>query len=197
MKSDHARTNPAKADEPVYSPIARTFHWLTFLLIAAQIPVGFYMVWRGDATKFDAVTNQLYDWHKLGGMAILSLVSLRLLYRIGYGAPHDEPTLDLWQKGMAHLTHWGLYFLLIFVPVLGWYGVSYYGAREIFGWIYIPEIVTKNEAMSEIVLHWHQWAAILLTALVVMHIGAALYHYVIRRDGVLRRMLPMMGKLGK
>jgi cytochrome b561 len=30
----------------------------------------------------------------------------------------------------------------------------------------------------------------LMTALIAAHVGAALYHHFIRRDGVLRRMLP-------
>src|SRR5687767_3381820 len=132
-----------QAEEQVYSPTARFFHWLTVLFLAVQIPVGLYMVWRGAATNFDATTNTLYSAHKLAGFVILLLVVLRLLYRIFHGAPPDEPTIAAWQKGAAHLNHWGLYLLLIVVPVLGWLGVTHYPALGTLAGITLPPIPGK------------------------------------------------------
>jgi cytochrome b561 len=40
----------------------------------------------------------------------------------------------------------------------------------------------------------HRLAAYAVIALVAMHIGAALFHYFIRKDGVLARMLPWAGR---
>lgn len=197
MDRDKPGVRPDTTDAPVYSPVARFFHWLTVLLLAAQIPVGFYMVWRGNATNFDGLTNQLYSGHKLVGFIILWVVVLRLLYRIGAGAPPDEPTLELWQKAASHATHWGLYLMLLVVACLGWVGVSYYGARDVLGGFSLPELVPKNDALAEKVLGWHALAALALIALAGMHVGAALYHYFIRGDGVLRRMLPGVGRRGE
>lgn len=174
----------------VYAPMARALHWVTATLVFVMVPLGLYMAWRGDATNFDATTTRLYDLHKLFGMVTLLVVVARLIYRVRKGAPPDEPTLEWWQKAAAHLTHWGLYGLLLAIPMLGWVAVSMYDARSIFGLFSLPALVAKNADASSFVFALHYYAAMLLTAMVVAHIGAGLYHHLIRRDGVLRRMLP-------
>ena len=159
-----------------------------------MIPLGLYMVWRGKVTNFDATTGQLYDLHKLLGFSTLVLVVARLSYRLVHGVPPDEPTLAWWQKAGAHLTHWGLYILLLVVPVLGWLGVSLYGARSIFGLFSLPPLAGQDQAASEAVFYVHFLAAMLMLLLIGAHVGAALFHYFIRRDGVLRRMLPGLAR---
>ena len=191
MEPNTANTRPM-ASELVYAPVARALHWLTLAFVAVLVPLGLYMAWRGNATNFDALTARLYDVHKLLGFMLLWLVVARLVYRVRNGAPPDEPTLEWWQKAAAHLTHWGLYGLLLAIPLLGWVGVSYYDARSIFGLFNLPSLAAKNEAMSEQVFLWHYRAAMLLVLMIAAHIGAALYHHLIRGDGVLRRMLPAL-----
>ncbi len=189
MDRSHQRSATSPPDL-VYSPTARRFHWLTVAFVAVMLPLGLYMVWRGNATKFDALTGQLYDVHKLLGFTLLWVVVARLVYRLRNGAPPDEPTLEWWQKAAAHLTHWGLYGLLLLIPLLGWLGVSFYGARSIFGIVSLPPLVAQNQDTAATVFLLHYWAALLLVAMIGAHVGAALFHYVILRDGVLRRMLP-------
>lgn len=174
----------------VYAPGARALHWLTVLFVAILIPVGLYMTWRGEATNFDATTNTLYSTHKLAGFVLLWIVAGRLLYRFVLGAPPDEPTLLWWQKAASHLTHWGLYGLLLAVPLLGWYGVSLYGALGIPGGFSLPAIAAQDQKAAELILMLHGWGAKLILIGVAAHVGAALYHHFIRGDGVLRRMLP-------
>lgn len=176
--------------EQVYSPAARHFHWWTVAFIAVQVPVGLYMVWRGEATKFDDVTNQLYSAHKLTGFFILWLVLARLVYRLTHGAPPDEPTIEPWQKVASHLNHWSLYGLLVLIPILGWLGVSLYGATNVFGLFSLPSLAAKNTDAAATVFNLHKWAAYLLIAMAAVHIAAALFHHLVRGDGVLRRMLP-------
>ena len=187
-----AANKQSTATSLVYAPAARAFHWVTVAFVASLVPLGLYMTWRGNATNFDALTARLYDMHKLFGFLLLLLVLARLVYRFRNGAPADEPTLEWWQKAASHLTHWGLYALLLAIPMLGWIGVSYYDARSIFGLFNLPSLAAKNEAMSEQVFLWHYRAAMLLVLMIAAHIGAALYHHLIRGDGVLRRMLPAL-----
>jgi cytochrome b561 len=179
--------------EATYSTGARHFHWWTVALLLIQVPVGLYMVRRGQATNFDALTNTLYSSHKTLGLVILVLVIARLIYRLVHGAPADEPTIEWWQKAASHVTHWSLYLLLILVPIVGWLGISLYGAREVFGLFSIPPLAAPNQAAAEGVLLLHKYLAYLTVALVGMHVGGALFHYFIRRDGVLARMLPWAG----
>jgi cytochrome b561 len=184
--------------ETTYSTGARHFHWWTVLLIAVQVPLGVYMVYRGAATNFDSVTGKLYDAHKVMGIVILALVVARLLYRLLHGAPADEPTLETWQKVASHVTHWSLYALLILVPLVGWLGISLYGARDVFGIATIPPLAAQNTEAADTVLMAHKALALLTVALIAMHIGAAVVlHYFIRRDGVLARMLPGLERRGR
>jgi len=182
------------AEDLVYSPTARRFHWWTVALVLIMLPLGFYMVWRGQVTQFDALTGRLYDLHKLIGFIILWLVIARLAYRFRHGAPADEPTLEWWQKAAAHLTHWGLYGLLLAMPLAGWAGVSMYGARSIFGLFSLPPIAPLNQDASAVVFYGHFLGALLLVAMIGAHVGAAIFHHFIRKDGVLRRMLPGLNR---
>jgi cytochrome b561 len=188
-----ARSSSAETAE-AYTPTARRYHWFTVAFIAIQVPLGLYMVTRGETTNFDAITGTLYDSHKLLGFLILLLVIARLIYRFSNGAPPDEPTLEPWQKAASHLNHWGLYGLLLAVPLLGWVGVSLYGARSIFGLFSLPPLASQNQDSATLVFLLHKWAAYLLIAMAAVHIAAALFHHLIRRDGVLRRMLPELSK---
>jgi cytochrome b561 len=184
--------NATSDAQQTYSAGARHFHWWTVALLAVQVPLGLYMVYRGAITNFDALTGQLYDLHKTLGLVILALVVARLAYRLAYGAPADEPTLEWWQKAASHVTHWSLYLLLILVPLVGWLGISLYGAREVFGIATIPPLAAQNSAAADTVLLLHKVLALLTVALIAMHVGAAVVlHYFIRGDGVLARMLPL------
>ena len=187
-------TRRAPAEDPTYSVAARRFHWWTFTFLAIQIPVGLFMVRYGAATDFAAPTDKLYDGHKLLGLAILLLAVARLAYRLVHGAPPDEPTLAPWEKLVSHLTHWAIYVLLILVPLLGWLAISYYGPFEPFG-IKLPALAAKDEAKATQTFFLHMVAAYALIVVLAMHVGAALQHYLIKKDGVLRRMLVRAGRL--
>ena len=179
-----------------YSIAARRFHWWTVVFLAVQIPLGLAMVYRGKGLNlWDALTNFLYSTHKLLGLIILCVVAARLSYRFTKGAPSDEPTLEPWQKGVSHATHWLLYLLLIAVPIGGYIGISLYPALDVHGFT-LPALASPDQQAAERVLFWHMLGAFAIVGLAGMHVGAALFHYVIRRDGVLQRMLVRAGRFG-
>lgn len=176
-----------------YSCTARHFHWWTVGFVAVLVPVGLYMNYRGNILGiFDELTNSLYSTHKLLGSALLLIVIARLGYRLSHGAPADEPTLEPWQKVASHVNHWGMYALLLIVPLLGWFGVQLFPALEIFGLFSLPAVVSPDQATAKVVLAIHKALALLLVAFMALHVAAALYHYLIRKDGVLHRMIPML-----
>ncbi len=175
----------------VYNATARRLHWWTVALVAIMLPLGFAMTYRGnDLNIWDGTTNAMYSLHKLIGFTVLWLMLARLVYRLRNGAPADEPTLEWWQKAASHLTHWGLYALLIVMPVGGWIGVSLFGARDIFGLVSLPAITPVDQKASGTFFFLHKLGAFALTALIAAHIGAAMFHHFVRKDGVLTRMLP-------
>lgn len=175
----------------IYGVAARHMHWITAAAVIVMVPAGLAMTYRGDTLNiWDATTNAMYSAHKLFGFLVLWLVAGRLAYRLLRGAPPDEPTLTPLQKAGSHLVHWLLYGLLLVVPLLGWIGVSLYPSLTVFGLFDLPALTAPNQQRAEAVLEIHGKLAIAMALLACAHIGAALYHHFIRRDGVLRRMLP-------
>jgi cytochrome b561 len=209
LSGKRRRQGMQSVEKTTYSTSARRFHWWTVALLAVQVPLGLYMVYRGAVTNFDGLTGTLYSSHKMLGLIILALVVARLLYRLIHGAPPDEPTITWWQRAASHVTHWSLYLLLIVVPLAGWAGVSFYGARDLFGIVEIPALggpsitgeaseaarAAAQKTAEGIILPLHRALALLTVGLIAMHIGAAVVlHYFIRGDGVLARMLPWAGR---
>jgi cytochrome b561 len=186
------RTAMPDTQVEIYTPTARRFHWWTVALILVQVPLGLYMAYRGNVQGiFDDLTNNLYSSHKLIGMIIFLVVLARLAYRLTHGAPADEPTLEAWHKGASHFNHWGLYLLLLATPIAGYIGISQYPALNIFG-IPLPGIVAENQEAASRTFLIHFYLALVLVAFVAIHVAAALYHYVIRKDNVVTRMLPSL-----
>lgn len=190
IKAHHPMTGMA-GRAAVYSPVARRFHWITVAAVFIMIPLGLGMTYRGNTLDiWDGLTNGLYSAHKLLGFLVLWLTAGRLAYRLLRGAPPDEPTLAWWQKLGSHLVHWALYGLLLIVPLFGWIGVSLFPALTIFDLFNLPALTGPNEEAAKRVLALHGWLAMLLMLAIAGHIMAALSHHFIRKDGVLRRMLP-------
>jgi cytochrome b561 len=185
------RPNPQPSlDSGTYGSMARAFHWITVGIVVVLVALGEAMTYRSKQDIWDGLTNGLYSGHKLLGFILLFLIIARLTYRLSNGAPADEPSLEPWQKLASHVTHWSLYALLLLVPLSGWRGVSQYPALEIFGLFNLPSIATANQAASVNTLFWHEILGKVMAVLIITHVGAALFHHFVRKDGVLRRMLP-------
>jgi cytochrome b561 len=177
----------------VYSPTARAFHWATAGAIVIMVITGYIMAGRAEANIWDATTNNLYSTHKLIGFILFWVVIWRFTYRARNGVPAPEPTLEPIHRLGSEAVHYALYALLFIVPLLGWIGISMYPALNIFGVFNLPSLTGKSDA-AERVLAIHKFAAWTLVALAALHIAAALYHHLIRKDGVLARMMPGVRK---
>ena len=169
-----------------YGAVAIAFHWLLALAIICSFCVGLYMA----DLPFSLTRLKLYNWHKWAGVSILLLSALRLLWRLANKPPADLP-MPAWQARAAHLTHGLLYLLFFAVPLAGWAYSSATGFPIVwFGMIPLPDFVPKDKALAETLKELHKYLAYGLAALVLAHIGAALKHHFIDRDGLLQRMLP-------
>ena len=177
----------AAAEGPGYSPVARTFHWLTAALVLTMIPIGISMA------NFDlggAVEDPMYHLHRSIGAVVLVLTVGRLIYRLGHPAPALPADMPAWQHAAALATHWGLYALLITQPIVGWIATSAYRAPVLFFWLFdLPPIWREDRAFSEAMFVVHRSMGIFIATLISVHIGAALYHHFILKDGILKRMV--------
>ena len=172
----------------IYKPAARYLHWLTALLIIATFPVGLTMVQEGLAR---GTQDALFIFHKNVGVIILLLVLARLAYRAANPAPPLPDSVPGWQQRIAHLTHWLLYGLVIVMAVSGYTRVKAAGfPLEGLDALGFPSLVPKSEALAKTAQNIHWTARFALLALILLHVGAALQHALVKRDGVFGRMWP-------
>ena len=170
-----------------YPASSKWLHWSVAICVLTTAPVAIAMV-RVDKGP---IQDALYNFHKSLGVLILILMVLRLINRLAVGAPMADPGIEPWQKIVSSVVHTSLYVLLLAMPAVGYLANSVYGASTpFFGLFSLPPIAGKNEALATQLFTIHRWVGFLVIALVVMHISAALYHYFLRRDNVLPRMLP-------
>jgi cytochrome b561 len=177
-----------------YSAVAIALHWLIALGILALIGIGLAMT---HLTLAPLTQFQLYQLHKSIGITVLLAVLLRILWRI-FHRPPPLPALPRLEKAAAEGMHWLLYVLMVVLPVTGWALVSvspFNLPTVLYGlvpWPHLPVLATlKDKAPVEAVMKLvHGKLGWLLLTLILLHVGAALRHHFVLRDGVLRRMLP-------
>jgi cytochrome b561 len=162
----------------------RVLHWLMAICLLAMLFIGVGMV--------STVTPKyvpLLATHKSLGITILALALIRLAVRARYGAPGLPPDLPEPIKLAAHLSHYGLYTLMIAMPLLGW-GMMSAGSYPVvlLGNIHLPPILPPNDALHTLLWDAHYYLAFAFFALILAHIAAALFHGLIRRDGVFETM---------
>lgn len=180
-------TSTAEAPRAGYGGAAKTLHWLIVLLLIAQ----FIFAWTMPHIGRDTPVTTLISLHFTFGIIILTVAVVRLFVRLTQGEPPQTDVLPRWQIQSAHVVHWLLYLLLFVVPILGWINASYRGMPIVMFGLELPHLVATRAAGWGWTGDVHGLLAnYVMLALVGLHVLAALYHHVIRRDGVLRRMLP-------
>lgn len=172
----------------VYRPWARFFHWLSALLVLLTIPAALIMVTPGIDR---GLQDPLFLFHKNIGVVILMLVAVRLLYRLRNPAPPLPSGVPAIQRHIAEATHWLLYGLLLAMAISGYVRVTAGGfPLEMLDGLGLPRLVPQSDSLAERAKQIHAFLRFPLIALIALHIGAALYHAAIKRDGVFQRMAP-------
>lgn len=171
-----------------YTRTAKVLHWLVFALLVAQYAIGWTMPHIGRNTP----VTTLISLHFSIGVLILGVIIVRLIWRVIHGEPASEAGVPSWQVNSARVVHWLLYLLLLVVPLLGWLNASYRGMPlTLFGLVHVPQLVGDHAAgwgwTGDIHMLVAEYA---ILPLVGLHVASALYHYFIRHDRVLQRMLP-------
>jgi cytochrome b561 len=177
-----------------YRTPARLLHWIVALLVLMMIPAGFVMVQEGISRSLQ---NTLFIFHKNVGVFVLLLVAVRFAYRRLNPPPPLPPSMPHLQHRIAALTHGALYALLFLMPVAGYVRVRAGGFPvEWLDRLGVPALVPRSEELAQVAKSVHLFGAVALTALVALHVGAALFHAIIRRDGVFSRMWPPVNARG-
>lgn len=171
---------------PAYRPAARWLHWIIAAAVLLMIPAGLIMTREGIARPLQ---DALFLFHKNTGVLLISLILARIIYRLVYKPPPLPAFVPQWQRRVAALSHFLLYVLLIVMPVSGYIRVRAGGFPiEMLDAAGVGSWIPKSERLASIAQTVHETAAYLLIALLALHIGAALHHALIRRDGIWSRM---------
>jgi cytochrome b561 len=137
-----------------------------------------------------ALSHRLYVTHESLGVVVLLVMLLRLLRRLLHPPDPLPQRIPRIFHVAGHANHVLLYVLLLVQPVIGLLRDNAGGFQvDWFEIVRIPPLIGKNEALADTLSALHWYGALLIAVLIGAHFGGALFHAVIRRDGVLQRML--------
>jgi cytochrome b561 len=170
-----------------YDGAQRGFHWTMAVFVIVAMMLGIYASFLPPGTS---PRKELLDIHKSLGMTVLVLVPVRLAYRFIVGEPPYGVPLGRLMHLAARLGHFGLYGLMLAVPMSGYiysaaggYSLPWFG---LFSW---PRLLARNEALARSSEDVHFWVGRGLVALLCTHLTAVAWHVFARRDEVMGRML--------
>jgi cytochrome b561 len=167
-----------------FSTLQRILHWLMAAMIITMLFIGVAMV-----TTVRPRFLTLIAIHKPLGIAILALGLIRLGIRLWLGAPPLPPDLPPLQAIAAKLSQVLLYGLMIAMPLVGWGMLSAGGYPIVlYGSFHLPQFLPHNDLLHAVLRTTHTVLAFLFFATILLHVAAALFHGLIRRDGVFRAM---------
>lgn len=186
-EAENQQSNLAK-----YAKVQRVLHWGIAALVLISLAGGLLLGLMG----FESVTDTfggggrdlIYEYHKTFGLLILALMLIRLFVRFEHATPHYPASITPSQKLASSLVHYLLYVLLLAMPVLGWAATDALNYPVEFFAFNLPQLLPKSQKIGALLFDWHRYIGWTLCALLVLHIGAALMHWLILKDGVMQRM---------
>lgn len=173
-----------------YHSAAIILHWVMAAAFILMLASGLTMEYIELDKQFK---YQLFQWHKSLGVLLLVAVALRVAVRLWQKPPALSPLFKRWEVVAAHLGHFGLYVMMIVMPLSGWAMVSSspYGLPTyVFGWFEWPHIpgLAANETANASAKTAHWLGAWAFLALLAAHVGAVIKHFIFDRENLLRRM---------
>src|SRR5665213_3097005 len=168
MEKDMALTSA-----PGYGVVAKLLHWLIFALLVVQYAIGSIMPHIGRKTADEGWVS----WHFAVGASILFFIVIRLVWRVLHPVP-QLPTLTTFERIASGFTHWALYLLVLAMTLLGWAATNSRGWEvKLFGLITLPSVALKGSKWGHEAGDIHNVLVYVLLGFIVLHIGAAAYHY--------------------
>jgi len=171
-----------------YTSSQKAIHWVVFVLV-----IGLYVLTYLADIFPRASPGRAFVWwfHISFGLLLFALVVMRVGLRLTLGTPGLPQEMSELERWVAKIAHLMLYALLVAIPVLGILLTWYRGdALSFFGLFTIPAPVSADSATARTIRELHSLCANLILILAGLHAAAALWHHYVRRDDVLKRMLP-------
>ncbi len=173
--------------EGKFGPVAIFLHWAIAGCIVLSVAFGLISGFADSAE----LTQSTLAIHQSVGVTIFVLALARVAWRLTHPAPPLPASTPKSQRIAAAITHFTLYAILFALPVTGYVGLAARGRPiTIFGLVDLPNVVARSLKTSAAFQNVHNNLQYFLYALLILHIGAALYHQFVMKDGLLGRMWP-------
>jgi cytochrome b561 len=164
-----------------YQPVLVALHWLLALMIIGLLCLGFFVL--ANMPNSDPNKLEILVWHMAGGMFVLVLMIPRLILRIWSARPAKTATASPLLDRLAPIAHDALYLIVFLMIASGW----------TTGWLISGVFQPNGGSLPDTFAVYptfqaHAVLAALLALLIAAHIAAALYHQLVLKDGLFRRM---------
>lgn len=171
--------------ESSYGVVSRVLHWTTAVIVVGMLLFSFFL---DDLPKHLKPTA--YMLHKSFGLTVFALVLFRIVWHFYSSVPKPSNVLSTMEQRLAKGGHHLLYLLLLAMPMTG-LAMSVASKRyptffELFT-VTLPGI-PQTKAFSKLMNQSHKLLAWFMVFMVIGHIGAALHHKFIKKNGVFERM---------
>jgi cytochrome b561 len=168
-----------------FTPFTRVLHWTMAAMVLTTLGIGLAMV------VSLANYHVLVSIHRPLGIAILVLVVIRFVNRQLSPMPPFPPTMSRLERRVARASELLLYGLMFVLPLVGWGMLS--AARSpivLYGPVHLPNILPHNAMLYAVLRRTHTVLAYALLLMFLAHFAAVLFHTLVLRDGILKRMAP-------
>lgn len=172
---------PHGSDPARYDRASIAFHWLTAALVLLL-----WLMAQGEGLLAREWRHGMWSIHITAGAALVLVYCARLLWVMS-SATHPASVNTGALRLAEQLAHGLLYVLLAATLLLSIVNLSVRG-WDLFGLLQIPGLAPEDRALRRSINGWHELAANALICLAAIHALAALYHQLVRGDGLLRRM---------
>ena len=135
--------------------------------------------------------HTLVSIHRPLGIAILLLAVVRFVNRRISQLPPFPASMSALERRAATASELAMYTLMFVLPLVGWGMLS--AARYpivLYGSVHLPFILPHSALLYAVLRKAHSVLAYLFFFTFMAHLSAILFHTLIVRDGMLKRMVP-------
>ena len=166
-----------------YGLLAKLFHWITFIILIAQIPLGFYLV----GLEFSDRRIDLENIHILIGITVFYITLFRLIWKFLNSKPAEGNSFFKGQIFIAKVNHFFLYLSIFAITISGILKKLYMGEKLNF--LFFKYGFDKdNFQLADLYYEVHIYANYLLIVLITLHILAVIVHHFIFKDKILNKI---------
>jgi cytochrome b561 len=174
----------------VFDQATRVIHWVS----AGLMLLIFVLAFSIDLATSRASHTVFLQLHRSVGLTVWVLTMTRLAWRQFAKYPDWRGDMSKRMRTAAMASEYGLYALLLAQPILGLLQTNAHGDHvNLFFIGQLPALIEMNRPLAQQLLTVHKAVGFSLLGLIALHVSAALFHHLWRRDDTLTAMLPAAG----